>query len=317
MTFKMIDLFAGIGGIRLGFEKSFKNNIECVFTSEIDKYARKTYSSNFNDNYAISGDITKIKESIIPKHDILLAGFPCQPFSLAEKRKGLNDSRGLMINEIFRIVKYHNPRIVFLENTKQFYYFNKNQIFNDVIREFNRIGYISAYVILNSKNFGLPQNRERLFIVNFRDKDDIKDFHINTTNHKKACIRDIIENNPVNEKYYLSERYLDCLFKHKERMLKKKSNFGYCIRDLTEITGTLTASASGRENNLIIDTRTKQNKNKLSVRTLTPFEFAKCQGFDENFIMPCSDSQLYKQFGNSVSIPVIESIADNIKQVIL
>lgn len=313
----MIDLFAGIGGIRLGFEKSFKNNIECVFTSEIDKFARKTYSSNFNDNYDISGDITKINPSDIPKHDILLAGFPCQPFSLAGKRKGLNDSRGLMINEVFHIVNYHKPDIVFLENTKQFYYFNKNQVFNAVIKEFNKIGYNSAYAILNSKNFGLPQNRERLFIINFRNKDNIKDFHINTTNYKKACIRDIIDNKPVSEKYYLSEKYLNCLINHKERMLKRKSNFGYCIRDLSDITSTLLASSSGRENNLIIDERTKQNKNKLSVRTLTPFEFAKCQGFDENFIMPCSDSQLYKQFGNSVSIPVIESIADNIKQVIL
>ena len=167
--FKSIDLFAGIGGIRLGFEKAFGNEIETVFVSEWDANAQKTYRANFNDDFEIAGDITKISEGEIHDFDISLAGFPCQAFSLAGKRMGFNDDykgacRGTLFLDVARICDMHKPKVIFCENVKGLYIHDKGRTFRIIKATFEGLGYKVFHFILNSKDFGVPQNRERIYI---------------------------------------------------------------------------------------------------------------------------------------------------------
>lgn len=179
--FKSIDLFAGIGGIRLGFERAFQQNLRTVFTSEWDEYAQKTYRLNFNDNYEIAGDITEINESDIPDFDICLAGFPCQAFSLAGKRMGFEDDykgicRGTLFLDVVRICEFHNPKVIFCENVKGLLNHDRGRTLKVIVKSFEQIGYKVFYQVLNSKDFGVPQNRERIYIVAFRNDIDCETF---------------------------------------------------------------------------------------------------------------------------------------------
>ena len=177
-TYKMIDLFAGIGGTRLAFERAFGDAAKTVFVSEIDNYARITYEQNFHDDFDISGDITKIDAEKIPAFDICLAGFPCQAFSIAGKKGGFNDDyhgvcRGTLFLDVVRICDFHKPKIIFCENVKGLVSHDKGRTFKIICRAFEQIGYKVHTKILNTKNFGLPQNRERIYFVCFRaDVDD-------------------------------------------------------------------------------------------------------------------------------------------------
>ena len=162
----MIDLFAGIGGIRLGFEQAFGENIKCVFSSEIDKYAIQTYQTNFaNEN--VSGDITQIDENDIPSHDILLAGFPCQPFSQAGLKKGFDDTRGTLFFDIKRILMAKKPQAFLLENVKQLKGHDKGRTLQIILKHLHNIGYKTFVEVLKARDFGIPQNRERIYIVGF------------------------------------------------------------------------------------------------------------------------------------------------------
>ena len=167
--YKAVDLFAGIGGIRLGFDQAFGSEIETVFVSEWDKKAVETYKANFNDNIDIAGDITTVYENDIPKHDILLAGFPCQAFSLAGRRKGFEDARGTLFFDVARIVRTHKPRVVFCENVKNLLRHDRGRTFAVIQNILQDLGYKVFFEVLNSKNFGVPQNRERIYIVAFRN----------------------------------------------------------------------------------------------------------------------------------------------------
>ena len=172
--YKSIDLFAGIGGIRLGFDQAFDNSIETVFVSEWDEFAQKTYKANFHDNLEIAGDITKIDEKNIPGFDICLAGFPCQAFSLAGQRKGFADdykgmSRGTLFFDVARICSEHKPKVIFCENVKGLTIHDKGRTFKIIVNSLREIGYTVFYKVLNSKDFGVPQNRERIYIVAFRN----------------------------------------------------------------------------------------------------------------------------------------------------
>jgi len=167
--YKAIDLFAGIGGIRLGFDQAFGSEIETVFVSEWDKKAVETYKANFNDNIDIAGDITTVCENDIPKHDILLAGFPCQAFSLAGRRKGFEDARGTLFFDVARIIQAHKPRVVFCENVKNLLRHDRGRTFAVIQNILHDLGYKVFFEVLNSKNFGVPQNRERIYIVAFRN----------------------------------------------------------------------------------------------------------------------------------------------------
>ena len=168
--YRVIDLFAGIGGIRIGFEQAFGENQKFVFASEINTFAQKTYLANFGEEPF--GDITEIDENDIPSFDILLAGFPCQPFSNAGLKKGFDDSRGTLFFDIARIVKHHQPQVVFLENVKAFRNHNKGNTYKAVETTLKELGYSVYSQVLNAKDFGVPQNRERIYIIAFLDNVD-------------------------------------------------------------------------------------------------------------------------------------------------
>ena len=319
------DLFAGIGGIRLGFDKAFKKNIKTVFVSEWDNKAQETYKANFNDKFDIQGDITKIEEKEIPKHDILLAGFPCQAFSLAGQKKGFEDTRGTLFFEVARIIKYHKPKVIFCENVKNLLNHDRGKTYKVIKRILQDLEYEVYEKILNSKNFGVPQNRERIYIVAFRKDINSSKFLFPEQVNNKKIISDIIEKSEVSPKYYLSDVYLNSLRKHKKRHKNKGNGFGYEIKNLDEIANTLVCGGMGRERNLIIDNRLtnfrpvthiKGKINKEFIRKMTPREWARLQGFSDDFKLVVADTHLYKQLGNSVTVSVIEAIAKKIKNIL-
>lgn len=323
--YKSVDLFAGIGGIRLGFDKAFEKDIETVFVSEWDKKAQETYRANFKDKFDIQGDITQIEEKKIPQHDILLAGFPCQAFSLAGLKKGFEDARGTLFFDVVRIAEYHKPKVIFCENVKNLVNHDKGKTFKVITRILENLGYKVYEKVLNSKNFGVPQNRERIYIVAFREDIDSSDFSFPEETADSKVIADIMEEKEVSPKYYLSDVYLDSLIRHKERHESKGNGFGYEIKKLDEIANTLVCGGMGRERNLIIDrrltnftpvTHIKGEINKKYIRKMTPREWARLQGFPDNFKFVVADTHLYKQFGNSVTVSVIEAIAKKIKKVL-
>lgn len=323
--YKSVDLFAGIGGIRLGFDKAFKKDIETVFVSEWDKKAQETYRANFKDKFDIQGDITQIEEKKIPQHDILLAGFPCQAFSLAGLKKGFEDARGTLFFDVARIAEYHKPKVIFCENVKNLVNHDRGKTFKVIRRILENLGYKVYEKILNSKNFGIPQNRERIYIVAFREDIDSSDFSFPEETADSKVIADIMEEKEVSPKYYLSDVYLDSLVRHKERHESKGNGFGYEIKKLDEIANTLVCGGMGRERNLIIDrrltnftpvTHIKGKINKKYIRKMTPREWARLQGFPDDFKFVVADTHLYKQFGNSVTVSVIEAIAKKIKKVL-
>lgn len=330
MKYKTIDLFAGIGGIRKGFDNAFGKNVETVFVSEWDQYAQKTYRANYKDDFDIAGDITQIDEEDIPEFDICLAGFPCQAFSLAGKRMGFDDDykgmcRGTLFQDVVRICEYHKPKVIFCENVKGLTIHDKGRTFKVIKNAFEQIGYDVYDKVLNSKDFGVPQNRERIYIVAFRKDIDSSDFEFPAGHNSNTTIRDIMEDKEVSVKYYLSTTYIDTLRRHKERHAAKGNGFGYEIRDLDGKAGAIVCGGMGRERNLIIDNRLtnftpithiKGEVNREGIRKMTPREWARLQGFPDDFKLELADTHLYKQFGNSVTVNVIEAIAENIKKVL-
>lgn len=335
--FKSIDLFAGIGGIRLGFEQAFNDEIDTVFVSEMDKNATKTYRANFStpdtngDSICdIAGDITQIPEDSIPAFDICLAGFPCQAFSRAGKRMGFADdykgrSRGTLFADVVRICEYHKPKVIFCENVKGLVSHDHGNTFKVIVGAFEQIGYTVFYKLLNSKDFGVPQNRERIYIVAFRNDIAPDTFAFPIGMNSDTCIADILEKSPVSTKYYLSTSYLDFCRRHRAKHEALGHGFGYIIRDVNEQAGTLVCGGMGRERNLIIDhsivdytpvTHIKGEVSHEDVRRLTPREWARLQGFPDSFLFPLADTPTYKQLGNSVTVPVIKAIAENIRNVL-
>lgn len=329
-SFRSIDLFAGIGGIRMGFDNAFGSSLSTVFVSEWDIPAQKTYRANFHDNYEIAGDITQIKECDIPGFDICLAGFPCQAFSMAGKHGGFQDNykgrcRGTLFQDVVRICDYHKPKVIFCENVKGLTIHDHGNTFKVIKGAFEELGYKVFHQILNSKDFGVPQNRERIYLVCFRNDIAPEQFNFPEGAGEQTCIRDIMDPAPVPSKYYLSDTYLETLKRHRARHEAAGNGFGYVIRPLDGIAGTIVCGGMGREGNLIIDNRehsmtpTTHIKGKINsegIRKMTPREWARLQGFPEDFVLPLSDVHLYKQFGNSVTVNVIEAIAIEIKKVL-
>lgn len=328
--FKAIDLFAGIGGIRLGFDNAFGKSIETVFVSEWDEKAQETYRANFKDDFDIAGDITKIKEQDIPEFDICLAGFPCQAFSLAGKHQGFDDNyygncRGTLFLDVARICDYHKPKVIFCENVKGLTIHDKGRTYKIIRKTFEDLGYTVFDKILNSKDFGVPQNRERIYLVAFRNDIAPKEFIFPEPTDSSKVLWDIREENPVPSKYYLSNTYMNTLIEHKKRHAAKGHGFGYEIRDWGEIAGAIVCGGMGRERNLVVDNRQKDlvpttnikgEINPYGIRKMTPREWARLQGYPDSFALPLADTHLYKQLGNSVTVNVIEAIAERIKAVL-
>lgn len=302
---KMIDLFAGIGGIRLGFEQAFKD-IECVFTSEIDKHAVQTYQANFG-NEIVYGDITQIDEESIPDHDILLAGFPCQPFSQAGLKKGFTDTRGTLFFDIERILLAKRPQAFLLENVKQLKGHDKGRTLQVILEHLDQAGYKVFYDVLKARDFGVPQNRERIYLVGFLDHS--VEFEFPKPIGIETRVGDILEHQ-VDEKYTISDRLWAGHQRRKENNKLNGKGFGYgLVNENSEYTNTISARYYKDGSEILIE---QKNKNP---RKLTPREASRLQGFPKDFVIPVSDAQSYKQFGNSVCVPVIRAIAENMYQV--
>ena len=323
--FTFSDLFAGIGGMRIAFQNL---GGKCLFSSEIDFAAQKTYEVNFGE--VPFGDITKVNEKEIPDHDVLVGGFPCQAFSIAGKRGGFKDTRGTLFFDVARIIKEKQPKAFFLENVKGLISHRSGKTLEVILNTLREdLGYIVPDPrVMNARNFGVPQNRERIFIVGFRKDLELtpEDFSYPETTDNTKCIADIMEEKVVSAKYYLSTKYLECLENHKQRNEAKGNGFGYEIKDIKGVSNTIVTGGMGRERNLIIDkrlkdftpvTRIKGEVNRKGIRKMTPREWARLQGFSDEFKIPVADVHAYKQFGNSVAIPAIQATAENLIEKII
>lgn len=359
--FTFIDLFAGIGGFHIAMHE---NGGECVFASEIDKFARRTYEHNFRkiapnifENNNFNEDIAdpKLNYSQIPDFDVLCAGFPCQPFSNAGLKKGFDDTRGTLFFNIKEIVKakieankINNkvkiPKILILENVKGFKNHDSGRTFKVIKRTLNKLGYVVAAEVLNSKHFGVPQNRERIFIIAWH-KEIIKvpdfkfPFGLNEKNEvifekdkrekesKKTSVGDILLKNSElcelekknNKTYTISEILWAGHQRRKIEHKKKGNGFGYSLFDSNSpYTSTISARYYKDGSEILIDQKLANNRPDRP-RKLHPIEAARLQGFpiDTWFEIPVSDTQAYKQFGNSVSIPVVKTIASEIQKQLL
>lgn len=331
--FTFIDLFAGIGGFRMALQNL---GGQCVFSSEWDSNAQKTYFANYGE--VPFGDITlEETKSFIPDHfDILCAGFPCQAFSLAGKRLGFEETRGTLFFDVAEILRRKQPKAFFLENVKGLAIHDKGKTLRTILNTLDEIGYVVPKPdIINAMYFGVPQHRERIYIVGFR-----KDLGINTEEflypEQKEVSKhfiDIREKEPVPSKYYLSTTYVDTLIRHKERHESKGNGFGYAIVGDDEVANAIVVGGMGRERNIVIDkrqtdltptTRIKGEYNKEGWRRMTPREWGALQGYPvyDNgdgspvFQIPVADASAYKQFGNSVAVPAIQATAEQILKVL-
>lgn len=303
--FRFIDLFAGIGGIRIPFQEL---GGRCVFTSEWDKFAQKSYRLNFGE--VPEGDITKINAPDIPDFDILLAGFPCQPFSQAGLKKGFSDTRGTLFFDIERILEAKRPKAFLLENVKQLRGHDKGRTLKVILEHLDRLNYYVKYEILRAADFGVPQNRERIYIVGFNkdyfDIDDSYDFSFPEPPKVKTRLGDILEIN-VDEKYTISDKLWQGHLRRKKEHEEKGNGFGYSLFNSdSEYTSTISARYYKDGSEILIEQKDK------NPRKLTPRECARLQGFPEEFVIPVSDTQAYKQFGNSVAVPVVRAVAKEI-----
>ncbi len=318
--FTFIDLFAGIGGFRMALQNL---GGKCVFSSEWDMQAKKTYLLNYGE--VPFGDITKeTTKSYIPDDfDILCAGFPCQAFSMAGKRLGFEETRGTLFFDVAEILRRKRPKAFFLENVKGLLIHDKGKTIQTILKVLREDldYYVPEPQIINAMNFGVPQHRERVYIVGFRKDQNINDFTYPSPTDKSKTFADIKETNTVSAKYYLSTQYMMTLISHKERHKAKGNGFGYEIIPDKGIANAIVVGGMGRERNLVIDTRLKDftpvtnikgEINKDGIRRMTPREWARLQGFPDTFIIGVADASAYKQFGNSVAIPAIQATAQEI-----
>lgn len=329
-TFRFIDLFAGIGGLRMGFESTGGH---CVFTSEWNTESRKTYQANFSCDHPVEGDITKIAEDEIPEHDVLIAGFPCQPFSIAgvSKKNALGrphgflcEAQGTLFFDVARIIAHHKPASFLLENVKNLVNHDKGNTF-EVIRKTlqDELGYFIDWRVINAKGF-VPQNRERIFIAGFRKDTGFRFKNLEVPGSDNGpSLKTVLHpedatepeespftNGPkgkVNEKYTLSEKLWTYLKSYAEKHRAKGNGFGYGLVGSEDTARTLSARYYKDGSEILIKQKGRRP------RRLTPRECARLMGFDrpgqKPFVIPVSDTQAYRQFGNAVVVPVVEAVA--------
>lgn len=330
--FKFIDLFAGIGGLRKGFESI---GGKCVFTSEWDLACQKTYMANYECEHPIAGDITDIDAVTIPSHDVLLAGFPCQPFSIAgvSKKNSLGSPHGFLCGtqgtlffDVARIIAHHKPKAFLLENVKNLVSHNSGNTFKVIMQTLQKeLGYNVRWKVINAKSF-VPQNRERIFIIGFKEKSDFsfEDLHIPSENKGPKLSSILHPQNGSEEpeslytdnkgkilsKYTLSENLWTYLQNYAAKHKAKGNGFGFGLCGPDDVARTLSARYYKDGSEILID----QGKKKRP-RRLTPRECARLMGYDtegeSNFKIIVSDTQAYKQFGNSVVVPVVKAIAQH------
>lgn len=317
--FTFIDLFAGIGGMRAALQSI---GGRCVYSSEWEDRAQETYFENFGE--VPFGDINSAdNRDQIPKHNVLVAGFPCQAFSIAGKRGGFEDTRGTLFFQVAKILEATRPDAFLLENVKGLLSHDSKRTIQTILRvlreELNY--YVPDPEILNARNFGVPQNRERVFIVGFKTKAAMNRFTYPKPSKKSITISTIMETSVVSVKYYMSTQYLQTLRRHRRRHEEKGNGFGYQIIGNDQVSNAIVVGGMGRERNLVIDHRLKNftpithikgQVNREGIRRMTPKEWSRLQGFPDNFIIHSSDSQAYKQFGNSVAVPVVAAVGKQI-----
>lgn len=315
--FTFIDLFAGIGGFRQAMQNL---GGKCVFTSEWDTQAQKTYFANYGE--IPFGDITKeeTKQFIPDNFDVLCAGFPCQAFSLAGRKRGFEEARGTLFFDVAEIIKRKQPKAFFLENVKGLQIHDKGRtlkIMLNILR--NDLGYfVPEPQIVNAMNFGVPQHRERLYIVGFHPSLKVQSFNYPTPTDTTKRFIDVKETQVPSTKYFLSTTYQQTLINHKQRHAAKGNGFGYEIISDQSVANAIVVGGMGRERNIVIDkrltdftpvTHIKGEINRDGWRRMTPREWARLQGFPETFKIVVADASAYKQFGNSVAIPAIQATA--------
>lgn len=326
--FRFIDLFAGIGGIRLGFEA---HNGQCVFTSEWNKFAQKTYLANFpeSSNHVLIGDITKVDERDVPDHEILLAGFPCQPFSIAgiSKKNALGrphgfecTTQGTLFFDVARIIAEKRPKALLLENVKNLVSHNKGNTFKVILETLrNELGYEVHYKVIDGQHF-VPQHRERILIAGFNGKteftwDDLLlpgkgSIKLSSILHSQNSTEPAEEpytsgeEAKINSKYTLTPKLWKYLQGYAEKHRQAGNGFGFGLVDGDDIARTLSARYYKDGSEILVS----QGKRKRP-RRLTPRECARLMGFPDSFIIPVSDTQAYRQFGNSVVMPVMKEVA--------
>ena len=307
-SFTFIDLFAGIGGMRLAFESA---GGRCVYSNEWNKYSQQTYFANFGEQP--EGDITKVDENSIPDHDVLVAGFPCQPFSIAGVSKknslgretGFQDkTQGTLFFDVCRILKAKRPKAFLLENVKNLKSHDKGRTFKIIMESLNELKYDVYTAILDGQNY-VPQHRERILIVGF-DKERYGEslpfsFDINPKN-PKPLMKDILEKS-ADDKYTLSDKLWLYLQNYAAKHKAAGNGFGYGMADRNGISRTLSARYYKDGSEILIEQKDK------NPRRLTPRECARLQGFSDDFKIVVSDTQAYKQFGNSVVVPLMADVA--------
>ena len=308
-AFRFIDLFAGIGGMRIAYERA---GGKCVYSSEWNKYCQQTYFANFGEQP--DDDITKVKEEDIPDHDILVAGFPCQPFSIAGVSKknslgrptGFEDkTQGTLFFDVCRILKAKRPKAFMLENVKNLKSHDHGRTFRVIMESLEELDYQVFYAVLDGQNF-VPQHRERVLIVGFdreRYGREIEFAFRLTPKEPKPVMKDILEKD-VDNKYTLSDKLWLYLQNYAAKHRAAGNGFGYGIADPDGISRTLSARYYKDGSEILI---AQDGKNP---RRLTPRECARLQGFPDSFKIVVSDTQAYKQFGNSVVVPLMENVAD-------
>lgn len=315
MSLKFIDLFAGIGGMRIAFEDA---GAECVLTCEINEDALMTYKANFkgNSNHTYHNDILTLTKNIVPKHNILVAGFPCQPYSIAGLRKGLKDERGGdVFLSILKILKDRTPDAFLLENVKGMLNHDKGETFAFMNKSLEDCGYFTTNKVLNSMEYAnVPQNRERVFLVGFRDEAKLKNFTFPSAVKLTKTIHDCLETEQVAKEFYYDNRY-DC-FAEIQKSIKSRDTIyqwrrQYVRENKSNACPTLTANMGTGGHNVPLV------KDDFGIRKLTPRETANFQGFPKSFKLPkLANSKLYHQFGNSVTVPLITKIAKQIVKVL-
>lgn len=305
---RFIDLFAGIGGIRLAFERA---GGECVFSSEWNKFAQLTYAKNFGETPV--GDIREVEASSIPDFDILCAGFPCQPFSIAgvskklslQKPHGFEDkTQGTLFYEILRILRAQKPPAFFLENVKNLESHDKGKTFSIIKESLLDAGYSFHHKVINAKSL-VPQNRERIFMIGFLDSDI--EFTFPEIPDQQPKMLNILERD-VPDKYTLTDHLWEYLQNYAEKHRRKGNGFGFGLVNIDSHCRTLSARYFKDGSEILIP---QDGKNP---RRLTPRECARLQGYPDSFEIPVSDTQAYKQFGNSVAVPVVEILANQVVQ---
>lgn len=327
-AFRFIDLFAGIGGIRLGFEA---HSGQCVFTSEWNKFAQKTYLANFPEttNHTFIGDITKVDERDVPDHEILLAGFPCQPFSIAgvSKKNALGrphgfecTTQGTLFFDIARIIAEKRPKAFLLENVKNLLSHDKGNTFKVILQTLrDELGYEVHYKVIDGQHF-VPQHRERILIVGFNGKTKFTWDDLSLPKKDSIKLSSILhpqdgteqaeepyttgEEAKVNSKYTLTPKLWKYLQDYAEKHRQAGNGFGFGLVDGDDIARTLSARYYKDGSEILVS----QGKRKRP-RRLTPRECARLMGFPDSFIIPVSDTQAYRQFGNSVVMPVMKEVA--------